>query len=85
MEFVEIYKTQNNGSQKILATCRLIDNKVVCKGDEIFVKNLEKGGILDYTSSPRQKLFPKHGLKFLQQLQNNFRSGYLIASDIKKS
>ena len=43
MEFVEIYKTQNNGSQKILATCRLIDNKVVCKGDEIFVKNLEKG------------------------------------------
>lgn len=85
MQFVEIYKTQNDGSQKVLATCRLVDNKVVCEGDEIFIKNLKQDGILDYSQSSRQKLFSKDGLKFLKQLQNNFRSGYLNASEIKKS
>lgn len=84
MEYVEIYKLQNDGSQKVLAVCKLVENGVVCEGDETFVKNLNQGGIFDYESqSPQQKLFPKDGRKFLEQLKFNFTSGYVNASDIK--
>lgn len=84
MSFVEIYKLQNDGSQTVLATCALSGESVKCQGDEIFVKNLEQEGIRDYTSETAEKLFPKDGLKFLEQLQNNFKSGYLNASEVKE-
>lgn len=83
MKFVEIYKLQDDSSQAVLATCSLIDNKIVCEGNEDFVKNLEIDGILDYTSEQRKRLFFSDGLKFLEQLPNNFKSGYLLVSEIK--
>lgn len=84
MELVEIYKLQNDGSQKILAVCKLVGEEVVCEGDEIFIKNLNQEGIFNYTTESREKVFPKDGRKFLEQLKFNFKSGYLNASDIKK-
>lgn len=84
MKYIEIYKLKNDGTQEIIAICSLKENKVVCQGDENFVKSLEEDGILDYSSSSSfKKLFPKDGLKFLEQLKFNFKSGYLNASDIK--
>ena len=83
MEYAEIYKLQNNGSQKVLAVCKLVGDEAVCEGDEIFVKNLNQGGIFDYTTEPKEKIFPKNGRKFLEQLKFNFKSGYLNASDVK--
>jgi hypothetical protein len=83
MELVEIYKLQNNGSQMVLAVCKLVGDGVVCEGNEIFVKNLNQEGIFDYTTEPKEKIFPKDGRKFLEQLKFNFKSGYLNASDIK--
>lgn len=84
MEYVEIYKLQNDGSQKILAVCKLIGDQIICEGDEVFIKNLTEEGIFDYMSGEaRIKLFPKDGRKFLEQLKFNFKSGYLNASDIK--
>lgn len=83
---VYIYKLNNDGSQKVIVTCRLMDdNMVICEGDKIFVENLSKRGIKDYTViPPLEKIFPSDGRKFLEQLKNNFRSGYLNASDIKE-
>jgi len=85
MSFVEIYKLQNNGEQKIIVTCKLIEKTVICEGDEAFINNLKKDGILDYSSDDHnKKLFFKDGLKFLEQLKYNFKSGYLNASEVKE-
>jgi len=84
MQFVEIYKLKNDGSQEIIATCELIQNTVVCKGDKTMIQSLEKEGIRDFSASEPKKLFPKDGLRFLEQLKYNFKSGYLMASDIKE-
>ena len=82
MKFVEIYKLENDGSQSILATCSLADESVSCAGNKIFVENLEKEGIQDYADGSKNKLFPKDGLKFLENLKHAFKSGYLNASDV---
>ena len=84
MSYVEIYRLQNNGDQTIIATCRLIDNVVVCSGDEVFVNNLNQEGIYDYNSRSKQKIFPKDGQKFLENLKYAFKSGYLSATDVQE-
>lgn len=83
MEFVEIYKLNNDGSQKIIAVCKLTGGEVICEGDKEFVEHLSKEGIIDYSSESREKIFPQAGRLFLEQLKFNFKSGYLNASDIK--
>ncbi len=85
MKYVEIYKLENNGSQRIIATCTLQPNDtVICDGQEVFIQNLAKEGINDYAQEKPTKLFLKDGLKFLEQLRFNFKSGYLNASKIKE-
>lgn len=87
MKIVQIYKLQNNGAQKVIATCKLTDSGVVCDGNPIFIKNLEKDGVRDYSSADLKanKLFPKDGIKFLENLKFAFKSGYLVATDIQES
>jgi hypothetical protein len=84
MKYVEIYKLQNNGDQTIIATCKLVDNTVLCEGDTIFTQNLQNDGIASYTNQSTQSLFPKDGLLFLENLQYTFRSGYLMATSVKE-
>ena len=86
MKHVNIYKLQNDGEQKVLATCRLDDGGMaVCEGERAFVENLEKEGISDYDNlKTRNKLFPKDGIRFLENLKHAFRSGYLVATDIQE-
>lgn len=84
MKYVEFYKLQNDGSQKVIAICRLNqDGKVECEGDTVFMENLTKDGIKDYSVPEKPTLFFADGLKFLKQLKFNFTSGYLNASDVK--
>ncbi|MGA2417761.1 MAG: hypothetical protein ABSF55_00760 [Candidatus Staskawiczbacteria bacterium] len=84
MKFVEIYKIQNNGSKDIIAVCRLENKKVTCEGEKIFIENLKKEGIPDYLKNEGAKLFPKDGIKFLENLKLAFKSGYLNASGIQE-
>ena len=84
MPQVEIYKLKNDGSQEVIVVCSLKDDKVVCEGkNKAFADNLEKDGIIDYSSEERKTLYPKDGLKFLEQLQYNFKSGYINASAVR--
>ncbi|KKS38209.1 MAG: hypothetical protein A3G49_04775 [Candidatus Sungbacteria bacterium RIFCSPLOWO2_12_FULL_41_11] len=83
MPFVEIYKLKNDGSQEIIATCKINRNAVECAGRFIFIENLKNGGIRDYSSPEGNKLFFKDGLLFLEQLKYNFKSGYINASEVK--
>ena len=47
------------------------------------VENLKAEGIKNYADeSGDSRLFFKDGLKFLEQLKFNFKSGYLNASDV---
>ncbi len=83
MKFVEIYQLQNNGSQKTIVVCELSGNEVVCKGDMDFVSDLNDNGIPDYSKDEGNMLFPKDGIKFLEQLKFVFKSVYLNASEVK--
>jgi hypothetical protein len=84
MQYVEIYKLQNDGTQKVAVTCRLSDAGIVlCEGEEPITGNLIAKGIDDYSGGDGSKLFTTDGLKFLEQLKNNFKSGYLMASEVK--
>lgn len=82
MKKVEILKLQNDGSQKIIATCKLIGEKVICEGQEELVNDLSSNGIINYSDQGAEKLYPQDGLLFLEQLKFNFKSGYLNATDI---
>jgi len=85
IQFVEIYKTQNDGSQAVIAVCHLADGKVVCEGEAAFIANLENKGI---SGNPQDcgtpKIFPRDGIKFLEGLRLAFKSGYLSASAVKE-
>jgi len=85
MPYVEIYKLKNDGSQDILAVCRLEEGagEVVCESaNPVFTDNLKREGIKDYSGSGKERLFPYDGRKFLEQLKFHFRSAYLSASDV---
>ena len=84
MKFVEICQLQNDGTQRIVATCRQEGKKIICQGDEVFVAHLLQSGIYDYAGSLKKKLFPKDGVRFLENLKFAFRSGYLNASEVKE-
>lgn len=84
MARVEIYKLNNDGSQRVIATCKLVEDKVICEGDEKFVEHLSTSGIYDYSQTPLAKILPENGRVFLEQLKFNFKSGYLNASEVKE-
>lgn len=85
MKYVEIYQLKDDGKQHVILTCTLSEGgNVKLSGDEGLMNRLKQEGILDYTKTDFSRLYPdKGGLKFLKQLAHNFRSGYLMASDIK--
>mgnify|MGYP001576436419 CR=1 FL=1 len=84
MKYVEFYKLNNDGSQTMIAVCSLNGEGLVeCEGNENLVENLKAEGIKNYADeSGDSRLFFKDGLKFLEQLKFNFKSGYLNASDV---
>lgn len=84
MKFVEIYKLQNDGSQRVVMVCTLTEKGAVCGGDAVFVENVTHEGVLDHTTNPPERLYPKDGLRFLEVLKFTFKSGYLNASEVKE-
>lgn len=83
MSYVNILKLNDDGSQKIIAVCRLTNEKIVTIEGESWITDQLKAGIEDYSDPTNHKpLKPETGLKFLEQLKYNFKSGYLNATDI---
>ena len=82
MKKVEIYKLSENGAQETIVTCKLLGEIVSCEGEAKLVEYLTAKGIADYSSSTPVTLYPQDGLRFLQQLKFNFKSGYISASDV---
>ena len=84
MKFVEIYRTQDDGSQKVIAECNLTEAVVEIVGDPMLAMQLMYDGIIDYSAPGKKRLYPKDGVKFLEQLKNYLKNGYTNASDIKE-
>lgn len=85
MKYAELYRLQNDGSQRVVLRCQLSEHgEARCEGDRAIQAYLEKEGIENYTTPGGPTLFPKDGLRFLEQLSYHFSSGYLNASEVKE-
>ena len=82
MKSVEIYQLQNDGSQIVIATCRLEDRSVVCEGNETLIEVFSTEGIKNYDNPNSPNLFPKDGIIFLNNLQYHLATPYLSASPV---
>jgi hypothetical protein len=82
MKQVTIYRLDENGKQMELATYTINGSQMEHRGDSAFLERISREGIIDYSSEQREPIFPEQGDKFLEQLPNNFRSGYLMATDV---
>lgn len=54
--------------------------EIVFEGNEAFIGHFIKNGITDYSTEPRGIVMPTDSDKFLEQLQYNYRTGYLTAT-----
>lgn len=82
MKRVEIYRLTPQGTEELSAECKLQDDSVECTGNEQLVDMLNSEGITDHSQTTANKLYPKDGERFLEELKHNFKSGYLNATDV---
>ena len=86
--FVELFELDQNANQKKIATFKLLEEGsiVEIEGDNNHpvVKDIQGEGIFDYKYARPGKLYPPDGMNFLENLKYHFRSGYLLATDVKK-
>ena len=87
--FVELFELDRDANQKKIATFKLLDGEsdiVEVDGDHghPVVEGIKGEGIFDYKYARPGKLYPHDGMSFLENLKYHFRSGYLLATDVKK-
>lgn len=87
--FVELFELDREAQQKKIATFKLAaeEGRVVeIEGDERHpvLQGIKFEGIFDYKYARPGKLYPYDGIKFLDNLKYHFRSGYLLATDVKE-
>ena len=87
--FVELFELDRNAQQKKIATLKLLEGEggaVEIEGDNNHpvVEGIQGEGIFDYKYARPGKLYPYDGMNFLENLKYHFRSGYLLATDVKK-
>jgi hypothetical protein len=87
--FVELFELGRDAQQKKIATFKLSGdggNTVEIDGDQEHpvVEGIKGDGIFDYKNARPGKLYPHDGMSFLENLKYHFRSGYLLATDVKK-
>lgn len=87
--FVELFELDRNANQKKIATFKLLEGEggtVEIEGghDHPVVEGIQGEGIFDYKYARPGKLYLHDGINFLENLKYHFRSGYLLATDVKK-
>jgi len=86
--FVELFELDRDAKQKKIATFRLTEESSVVEVDgnheHAVIKSIQWEGIFDYKYARPGKLYPYDGMNFLENLKYHFRSGYLLATDVKK-
>lgn len=86
--FVELFELDQNAKQKRIATFKWSDESGVVEIDgnhnHGVISNIKEEGIFDYKHDRPRKLYPYDGMNFLENLKYHFRSGYLLATDVKE-
>lgn len=87
--FVDLYELDNNAHQNKIATFKLKEDEsnkieIECDPNNPVINNVNSEGIFDYKYARPGKLYPYDGMSFLENLKYHFRSGYLLATDVKK-
>lgn len=87
--FVELFELGRDAQQKKIATFKLLEEEnsiVEVDGDQHhpIIESICGEGIFDYKYSRPGKLYPNDGMVFLENLKYHFRSGYLLATEVKK-
>ena len=87
--FVELFELDRDAQQKKIAKFKLSEEEssvVEIDGDNHHpvIEGIMEEGIFDYKYARPGKLFPFDGMNFLENLKYHFRSGYLLATDVKK-
>ncbi len=85
MKKVILYKLNSEAKQEQLAEFRLAENNTVIVSEadakKPVIRRIMEQGINDYHGQSGH-LFPVDGVRFLAELQYNFKSGYLLATAI---
>ncbi|HEY4474717.1 MAG TPA: hypothetical protein VJC06_02240 [Candidatus Paceibacterota bacterium] len=86
--FVELFELDQNANQKKIATFKLSEESGVVEidGDHSHrvIADIKREGIFDYKYARPRKLYPYDRMNFLENLKYHFRSGYLLATDVKE-
>ncbi|MEK7121586.1 MAG: hypothetical protein AAB857_02660 [Patescibacteria group bacterium] len=87
--FVDLFELDHNANQKKIATFKLSEGEgggveIDGDNDNPIVENIKREGIFDYKYVRPGKLYPYDGMSFLENLKYHFRSGYLLATDVKE-
>ena len=87
---MELYELDRDANQKKIATFKLLEGEggvVEIDGDHEHrvILSIKGEGIFDYKYARPGKLYPHDGINFLENLKYHFRSGYLLATDVKKN
>ena len=86
--FVELFELDSNANQKKIATFKLSEENGVVEiegeANHWVIVSIQGEGIFDYKYSRPGKLYPHDGISFLENLKYHFRSGYLLATDVKQ-
>lgn len=87
--FVDLFELDRDAQQKKIATFKLLDGEggvVEIEGDHDHpvIFSIKGEGIFDYKYARPGKLYLHDGMNFLENLKYHFRSGYLLATDVKQ-
>ena len=86
---MELYELDRDANQKKIATFKLLDGEsgvveIEGENNHSVLEGIKWEGIFDYKYARPGKLYPHDGMSFLENLKYHFRSGYLLATDVKK-
>lgn len=85
---VELFELDHDANQKKIATFKLTEENGVVEiegnHEHAIIKSIQWEGIFDYKYARPGKLFLQDGINFLENLKYQFRSGYLLATDVQK-
>ena len=87
--FVELFELNHNLQQKKIATFKLSEGdsgSIEIDGDvdHPTVLSVSREGVFDHKYARPGKLYLYDGMVFLENLKYNFRSDYLLATDVKQ-
>ena len=84
MKIVHIYVTEDDTSQTIACTVKLVGNQVKFTGQsgKYYKRNLQENGIYLNNDGEHKYLYPKDGLEFMEALSTHYRGSKVRASDV---